>query len=115
VGAFADPDAGSEDLVWTPRSGRITRSQVLHAIYQVAYYGLEDDGWVPGLGNDAEHALCLAYAALAVRWLAATLPADLLLSGARRRIIRVGFDSGDFLTIGTLSQDGLAFPSDGMI
>ena len=115
VGAFEDPDAWSEDLVWTPRSGRITRSQVLHEIYQVAYHGQQDDGWVPGLGNDAEHPLCLAYAALAVRWLASTLPADLLLSGARRRMIRVGFDSGDFLTIGTLSEHGLTFPPDGMI
>lgn len=115
VGAREDPGTWAEDLAWRPRAGRVTRSQVLHAIYYVAYYGMERDGWVPGLGNDAEHPLCLTYAALVVRWLTATLPTDLLLGGADERVIQVGFDSGDFLTLGTLSQSGLAFPSGAMI
>ena len=115
VGAFEDPETWAEDLTWTPRAGRMTRSQVLHEIYRIAYWNSQDDGWTPGLGNDAEHPLCLTYAALVVRWLATTLPTDLLLGGASARVLQVGFDSGDFLEIGTLSRRGLAFPPDGMI
>jgi len=115
MGAFENPDTWANELTWVPQAGRITRSQVLHEIYRIAYYGMEDDGWTPGLGNDAEYALCLTYASLVVRWLATTLPTHLLLGGASKRVIQVGFDSGDFLHIGTLTADGLVFPPDGMI
>jgi hypothetical protein len=79
-------------------------------MYDLAYGKGKD-----GLRNDAEHPLCLTYACLAVRWLATTLPSSLLLGDTPARVLQVGWDSGDFLRIGTLTQDGLIFPADSMI
>lgn len=82
----------------TPDSG----STVLESIYQIAYRN-ED-----GLGNDAEYPLALAYAALAIRHLAQRM-GPTLLGDATQRVIHVGFDSGDFLCIGAVQQNGLVF------
>ncbi len=106
--AAQEPDAWTETLTWSPSSD--ARSQVLDGIYEIAYgHGTE------GLGNHAEHPLCLTYACLAVRWLVTSLPSSLLLGDAKQRVIEVGYDSGDFLRIGTLTPEGLAFPQGGMI
>ncbi len=106
--ATEDPDAWAEKLTWTPDGD--ASSQVLDGIYRVAY-----DHGTDGLGNDAEHPLCLTYACLTVRWLATTLPPALLLGDAEERVIQVGFDSGDFLRIGRLTSEGLTLPRDGTV
>lgn len=98
--AAKNPDAWTGKLTWTPDGD--ARSEVLDGIYRIAY-----DQGMDGLGNYAEYPLCLAYACVAVRWLAATLPSEVLLGEAKQRVIEVGFDSGDFLEIGTLTPEGL--------
>ncbi|MDP8942846.1 MAG: hypothetical protein M3N16_01795 [Actinomycetota bacterium] len=114
TGARNDPDRWAERLTWTPKAAH-ARSQVLHGIYQIAYDGLESDGWVEGLGNEAEHPLCLTYAGLAVRWLASTSLSELLLGRATERVIEVGFNDGDLLHLGTLTPEGWLFPEGGMV
>lgn len=110
-----DPGEGFRfDLTWQPK-GRYARSPLLHTIYQLAYEGVEDDGWAPGLANDAEYPLCLAYACLSVRWLATTLPSHAILGAAEQLLLEAGFDSGDVLRIGTLTPAGLTFPAGGMV
>ena len=59
--------------------------------------------------GDAEYCLGLTYGGLAVRWLAAAVDADLLLGGSPQRVMQVGFDEGDWIPIGTLTREGLAF------
>src|SRR5262249_8783468 len=82
------------------QGGPSARSGVLSTIYSVAY---STHG---GLGNDAEYPLCLAYAALAVRHVAETIPA-VVRGEAERRVLFAGFDSGDFLCIGAVTGSGL--------
>ncbi|WP_342377155.1 hypothetical protein NVS55_37830 [Myxococcus stipitatus] len=98
-------DGTALDWLFRERWGRDTpdaASSVLEAIYQIAY-GRDD-----GLGNDAEYALALAYAALAVRHVA-RLMGSRLLGEAVQRVLLVGFDSGDFLCIGAVRKEGLVF------
>ena len=87
------------DLAWFP-NGRYAQSQVLGDIYRLAYQDPDH-----GLGNDAEFPLCLAYAGLAVRTLAERI-GETLRGGATRRGLTVGFDSGDWLCVGTLTEAG---------
>lgn len=102
------------ELTWTPEAADAT-SEALDAIYKIAYRGgIDDEGWTEGLGNDAEHPLCLSYGCLAVRWLVTSLPSDLLVGAAEERAIEVGYDSGDLLRIGTVDRHGLIFPTDGL-
>jgi hypothetical protein len=98
-------DATDADWLFRQRWGQDTPdadSAVLDSIYQIAY------GREGGLGNDAEYPLALAYAALAVRHLA-QLMGQTLLRDAAQRVLHVGFDSGDFLCIGAVQQNGLVF------
>jgi hypothetical protein len=106
--AARDPGAWAENLTWAPDGD--ARSQALDRIYRIAYGKGAD-----GLCNRAEYPLCLAYACLAVRRLATTLPPAVLLGEAQARVIQVGYPDGDFLRIGTLTSEGLTFPRDAMI
>ena len=83
---------------WWPANG-YAGSEVLATIYRIAHR----EG---GLGNDAEYPLCLAFGALAVR--------DLLRKKATEVFevvgsvgVGVGFDSGDFLLVGRVTEDGM--------
>lgn len=93
----AEDDDWACDMTWRSEDAE---SAVLRGIYDIAYSN--DDG----LGNDAEHPLCLAYAAMAVRHLASTLEPETLLAGAKTRHLVVGFDSGDRFTVGVIRKDG---------
>ena len=79
---------------------RYAGSRVLAQLYTYAYSGRK------GLQNDAEYPLALGYAAFAVAHLCRTLPAPVLLAGAKERAAVVGFDSGDYLTVGDIRQNG---------
>jgi hypothetical protein len=102
-------DEQPDDLViggsWEPRD-EFAHSGVLDQIHKIAHAkeGRE-------LKN-AEYHLTLAYGALAVRRLAMTLNPELLLGGAPRRVLAVGFHDGDSIGVGTLRPDGLAFPDE---
>ena len=79
---------------WRPTE-RNAGSRILTALYLVAHR----DG---GLGNDAEYALALAYAALAV---SEVLRAETSFPRLKETVgVAVGFDSGDFLTLGSLGE-----------
>ncbi len=116
-----DPESAGDwasEVSWTP-SNECARSQVLKAIFDIAYGGEglsgddEDEAETSNLlGNDAEYPLCLAYAALAVRHLATDLHPLLWLGNADRRLLFVGFDSGDYICIGALTEAGLVFSPD---
>ncbi|QQR41796.1 hypothetical protein JKA73_21870 [Myxococcus xanthus] len=98
-------DATDPDWLFRQRWGKgtpVSGSTVLDSIYQLAY------GHEGGLGNDAEYPLALAYAALAVRRLSQRMGPSLL-GDAAQRVLLVGFDSGDFLCIGSVQKDGLVF------
>jgi hypothetical protein len=104
------PDDGQpDDLViggsWEPRD-EFAHSGVLDQIHKIAHAkeGRELE--------NAEYHLTLAYGALAVRRLAMTLNPELLLGGAPRRVLAVGFHDGDSIGVGTLRPEGLAFPDE---
>ncbi len=94
----SDPDWAC-DPMWFP-DGRNAHSQVLHDIYRLAYQGSESS-----LGNRAEYPLALVYTGTVIRALAIQL-GDSLRGDATRRGLTVGFDSGDWLCIGTLTSAG---------
>lgn len=94
----SDPEWMCE-LEWLPK-GRYARSQALRGIYRLAYQ--KGQG---GLGNAAEYPLCLAFAGIATRTLAERL-GDALRGSASRRGLTVGYDSGDWLCLGTLTEAG---------
>ncbi len=104
---------------WEP-SGRYARSAVLDGIYRVSYPSFRvtadsseadkasyRNAMEALLGNTAEYQLALAYGGLVVRCLANELEPELLLSGASERVLFVGFDDGDFLCVGAVTQQGL--------
>ena len=105
-----DPDWASAAAWWPNRE--TARSSVLQDIYEISYgpTGTEPDEDM--LQNDGEYPLCLAYAGLAVRTLAAQIGPRVLLSGAPRRVLFVGFDSGDPICIGEMTTAGLCFSAD---
>jgi hypothetical protein len=117
-----DPESMGDwasEVSWAPPND-CARSAVLKAIFEIAYGGkglsFDDEDLAEGgdslLGNDAEYPLCLAYAALAVRHLSTEIPPLLFLGNAARRLLFVGFDSGDYICIGALSEGGLQFSRD---
>lgn len=115
-----DPDSAGDwasEIAWTPADNR-ARSGVLKAVYEIAYGGMDLDGDARAgddgslLMNDAEYPLCLAYAALAVRHLATELHPLLFLGNASRRLLFAGFDSGDYICIGAVTETGLQFSQD---
>ena len=79
---------------------RYAGSRVLAKLYRNAYTGRD------ALENDAEYPLALGYAAFAVAYLCRTTPPSLLLAGAAERTAVVGFDSGDYVTVGIVRSHG---------
>jgi hypothetical protein len=82
------------DLRHYPDSG-YARSTALRSIYRIAYAD-EDDG----LGNEAEFPLCLAFGALAVRSILRNERVEHPVG------VVVGFEEGDCLRIGELTEAG---------
>lgn len=56
-----------------------------------------------------EYTLCLAYGALAVNSALQSIPSELILSGAKERFVNVGWDSGDWLELGKVTNAGLCY------
>jgi hypothetical protein len=79
-------------------TGRYSRSRVHASIYRIVKR-LPDEVFALG-----EYVLCLGYTALIVRELTQVLPRRLLLGLRTNRNVVVGFDSGDFIRIGELTQ-----------
>ena len=115
-GFAADPERAGP-VTWEPSSSE-AGSETLAQIYALAYpdeervgtggeLGDDDDEDDESLGNDAEYPLCLTYAGLVVRTLATELPRELFLPQAAERELSFGFDSGEAIPLGTLTQDGL--------
>lgn len=103
------PNFDGDDIDWASEIPAITEhnylnSEVLREIYAKAYR----DG-VGALGNDAEYPIALAYGAIAA---VQTLRGDGLLSPslASVRGAAAGFDSGDFLFLGSAEQ-GRFYPN----
>ncbi len=104
---FAEEDDNSWAVgpCWWPEH-RYSTSPILDAVYRIAYgAGVTDNTEL--LQNDAEYPLCLAYAAFAVRELLTRCDRALILGSSRRLGIAVGFDSGDFVVLGELTERGL--------
>lgn len=106
VGAVAQyaPDDTELGWIWKGEShypeDSYAHSSSLRSIYEIAYAG---DG---SLGNEAEWPLCLAFAAFAVRTLLRGQTTRLVASTAPRIGVAVGFDGGDMLKIGELTDTG---------
>jgi hypothetical protein len=106
VGSVAEYAPEDAELGWIWKSKRhypedsYAHSASLRSIYEIAYGG---DG---GLRNDAEWPLCLAFVAFAVRSLLRDRTTKLVASTAPRIGVAVGFDSGDMLKIGELTERG---------
>ncbi|HWB60810.1 MAG TPA: hypothetical protein VG733_15040 [Chthoniobacteraceae bacterium] len=77
------------------------QSSSLRSIYEIGYNG------GGGLENDAEWPLCLAFGAFAIHRLLQFETPRLVGSSAMRIGVVVGFDSGDTLKIGELTENGL--------
>jgi hypothetical protein len=104
VGSVAGYVPDDEEMSWVWKSKRhypedsYAHSTSLRRIYEIAYGG--------SLGNDAEWPLCLAFAAFAVRSLLRGQTTNLVASAALKIGVVVGFDSGDMLKIGELTDKG---------
>ena len=96
-----DNSWASETQTWVPDDRAY--SPVLESYYRIAY---RDNG----LGNKAEYPLCLAYTAFSIRDLLTTSKPSIFLRNSKSVGIAVGFDSGDFCLLGTLTEDGLTLP-----
>lgn len=93
---------------WWP-AARYASSSVLATIYRIAYrQGARVAEQKGCLGNDAEYPLCLGYGTFAVRELLARVEPSLILGESGSLGVAVGFDSGDFVLLGELTNDGLA-------
>jgi len=121
AGGHAEPDDADwlYDLDWRP--GGRAHSVVLDAIYRLSYppglltsasseaeKSAYESEAAKKLGNDAEYNLCLAYGVFAIEALAEGDRAATLSHGGVERRIAVGFDSGDFVVLGSSSVGGFA-------
>jgi hypothetical protein len=92
---------------WRP-AARYANSSVLADIYRIAYRpGSRTTQQNGCLGNDAEYPLVLGYGAFAVRKLLEDVERPLLLGRSESLGVAVGFDSGDFVLLGELTNGGL--------
>ncbi|HOC38907.1 MAG TPA: hypothetical protein PKJ77_06500 [Thermodesulfobacteriota bacterium] len=101
---FSAADAYCEwarDAFYLP-SGRLAHSDILDAIYRIAYESTE------GLRDTAEYSLCLAYGGLAVKQLLLQLDHGLILGNALELGVAVGFDEGDCIVLGVIDHMGFA-------
>lgn len=104
-----DPDANGWAVGpdWWP-DGRNATSEVLADLYRLAYrQSVRRSEQDAALGNDAEYPLVLGYGALAVREMLTRLDPVLFLGESDAIGVTVGFDSGDFVVIGELTEGGL--------
>lgn len=115
VRGFAVHPDNPGPITWEPSNSE-ARSEVLAQIYALAYPDAqragagdasEEEDEDDESGNDAEWTLCLAYAGLVVRTLAIELAPELFLGQAAECELLFGFDSGDIIQLGTITQDGL--------
>jgi hypothetical protein len=92
---------------WQP-GACYAESDVLADIYRIAYRrGASEEERKGRLGNNAEYPLCLGYAAFALREVFAdSLSPEPILGESDSVGVMVGFDSGDFLHVGTLTESG---------
>jgi len=88
--------AGWTDDSYLPER-RYANSQVLHNIYS-AVAGTE----AAGIG---EYVLCLGYACMAIRKVCEEIDPSLLIGDRDTRAVAVGFDSGDFIVLGSVGSD----------
>lgn len=92
---------------WWPE-GRYAGSAALADIYRIAYrQGVRGSEREACLGNDAEYPLVLGYGAFVVRELLGQVTPSLVLGESNSLGIAVGFDSGDFVSVGQLTRDVL--------
>jgi hypothetical protein len=100
--AACDPEDRSFDWIYRCQylPQKTAGSAALRDAYRVAYRG------TGSLGNDAEYAVCLGYATLAVKNLMADFDPATIPDRADRVAIAVGFNDGDFLGLGELLADG---------
>ena len=98
---FADPNDNSWAVGpdWWPEH-RYAHSSLLRDLYQIAYRR-------GGLGNDAEYPLCLGYGGFVIRDLLRGIRPETMLAESISLGVAVGFDSGDFVLVGTLTRRGL--------
>lgn len=97
-----DEDDDSADWASGPvyfPDNRYAPSKVLTQLYQ----SLPTDHNAFSIG---EYVLCLGYACVAVRNLMQSIDLTLLLGGADERVVAVGFDEGDVVTVGKLTRNG---------
>ena len=87
------------DRTWQPESRLY--SLALESIYKIAYRK-------NGLGNDAEYPLCLAYASLALRDVFQHYEPSVFLRNSKSIGVATGFDDGDFIVIGKLTESGFS-------
>jgi hypothetical protein len=98
-----DPDDESFEWACGPAyfpEGRYATSMVLDGIYRKVSTA---NGFVPSYG---EYVLCLGYAGLIVKYLAATIKCELWLDSCATRALAVGFDSGDGMLVGSVTRRG---------
>ncbi len=81
---------------------RYAESKILDTIYQKAYHRKD------GLRVKAEYALCLAYSSFLIKELIFYVPRLHLLKHKEEIGLMVGFDSGDFIFIGMISNAGFS-------
>lgn len=91
---------------WSPEAW-YAESDVLADIYRIAYRRAASEEVRKGrLGNNAEYPLCLGYAAFALREVFTHLYPASVLGESNSVGVMVGFDSGDFLHVGTVRESG---------
>lgn len=81
---------------------------MLADVYRIASRrGASEEERKGRVGNNAEYPLCLGYAAFALREvLAEQLSPELILGESDGVGVTAGFDSGDFLHVGTVRDSG---------
>lgn len=106
VGSMSEYEPDDEGLNWLS-SGQhhypkdaYANSPSLRTIYEIAY------DRAGGLGNNAEWPLCLAFGVFTIRSLLRGHAPQLVASTAARIGVAVGFDSGDMLKLGELTDRG---------
>ncbi|HEY2838739.1 MAG TPA: hypothetical protein VGJ26_06310 [Pirellulales bacterium] len=106
VGALSQytPDDDGHRWLWEGQShyppNADANSTSLRRIYEIGYDRTD------GLGNTAEEPLCLAFGVFAVQQLLRGQSTRLVGSTAPRIGVVVGFDSGDMLKLGELTDNG---------
>ncbi|MBN1516727.1 hypothetical protein JXA32_09185 [Candidatus Sumerlaeota bacterium] len=86
---------------------RLAPSAVFQRFYELAYSRKDGDDDAPDCAVLLDYVLCLSFAGLAVREVCRSADRRLMLGGRAWRGIATGFDDGDFLLLGRLTEQGL--------